>query len=36
VLFDVDLGAPIDSYPALTGDGTLIVGATDGTLAAIS
>ena len=22
VLFDVDLGAPIDSYPALTGDGT--------------
>jgi outer membrane protein assembly factor BamB len=36
VLFDVGLGAPIDSYPALTGDGTLIVGATDGTLAAIS
>lgn len=36
VLFDVGLGAPIDSYPALTGDGQLIVGATDGTIAAIS
>lgn len=36
VLFDIDLGAPIDSYPALAGDGTLIVGATNGTLAAIS
>ncbi|HJP77449.1 MAG TPA: PQQ-binding-like beta-propeller repeat protein [Pseudonocardiaceae bacterium] len=36
VLFDVGLGAPIDSYPALTGDGQLIVGATNGTLAAVS
>jgi outer membrane protein assembly factor BamB len=35
VLFDIDLGAPIDSYPALTGDGKLIVGATNGMLAAI-
>ncbi|HEY4024203.1 MAG TPA: PQQ-binding-like beta-propeller repeat protein, partial [Pseudonocardiaceae bacterium] len=35
VQFDVDLGAPIDSYPALTGDGTLIVGAGNGTLVAI-
>ncbi|HEY4460372.1 MAG TPA: PQQ-binding-like beta-propeller repeat protein [Pseudonocardiaceae bacterium] len=36
VLFDVDLGAPIDSYPALTGTGMLVVGATNGTFAAIS
>jgi outer membrane protein assembly factor BamB len=36
VLFDVDLGAPIDSYPALTADGVLVVGAGNGTLAAIS
>jgi outer membrane protein assembly factor BamB len=35
VLLDVNLGAPIDSYPALTGDRTLIVGASNGTLAAI-
>ncbi|MEC3982497.1 PQQ-binding-like beta-propeller repeat protein [Amycolatopsis sp. H20-H5] len=34
-LFDVDLGAPVDSYPALTGDGALIVGARNGVLAAI-
>lgn len=36
LLFDVGLGAPIDSYPALVGNSTLIVGATNGTLAAIS
>ncbi|HEX4225583.1 MAG TPA: PQQ-binding-like beta-propeller repeat protein [Pseudonocardiaceae bacterium] len=35
VLFDVALGAPIDSYPALTADGALIVGAANGTVAAI-
>jgi outer membrane protein assembly factor BamB len=35
-LFDLDLGAPIDSYPALTADANLIVGARDGTLIAIS
>jgi outer membrane protein assembly factor BamB len=35
-LFDVDVGAPVDSYPALTADATLIVGAQNGTLSAIS
>jgi outer membrane protein assembly factor BamB len=35
VLFDVNLGGPINSYPALTADGALIVGASNGTLAAI-
>lgn len=35
VLFDVNLRAPIDSYPALTADGALIIGATNGTLVAI-
>ncbi len=35
VLFDVDLGGPVDSYPALTADGTLIIGAGNGTLTAI-
>lgn len=35
VLFDVDLGAPIDSYPALTASGLLIVGGENGMLAAI-
>lgn len=34
-LFDVDLGAPVDSYPALTADGVLLVGSRDGTLTAI-
>lgn len=34
-LFDVDLGSPVDSYPALTADGVLLVGARDGTLTAI-
>jgi len=36
VLFDVNLGSPIDSYPALTADGTLIVGARDSRLTAIN
>lgn len=35
VLFDTDLGAPVDSYPALTADGALIIGAGNGTLVAI-
>jgi outer membrane protein assembly factor BamB len=35
VLFDVNLGAPVDAYPALTADGALIIGASNGTLAAI-
>jgi outer membrane protein assembly factor BamB len=35
-LFDVDLGAPVDSYPALTANATLIIGARNGTLSAIS
>jgi outer membrane protein assembly factor BamB len=35
VLFDVNLGAGIDSYPALAGNGTLIVGAANGTLTSI-
>lgn len=35
LLFDVDLGAPIDSYPALAANATLIAGATNGMLAAI-
>ena len=35
-LFDIDLGAPVDSYPALTADANLIIGARNGTLSAIS
>jgi len=35
-LFDVDLGAPVDSYPALTADANLIIGAGNGTLSAIA
>jgi outer membrane protein assembly factor BamB len=35
VLFDVNLGAPVDAYPALTADGALIIGASNGTLVAI-
>jgi outer membrane protein assembly factor BamB len=35
-LFDVDLGAPVDSYPALTADGNLIIGTRDATLSAIA
>ncbi|MCU1685620.1 MAG: hypothetical protein JWQ81_6359 [Amycolatopsis sp.] len=34
-LFDVDLGAPIDGYPALTADAALIIGARNGVLTAI-
>jgi hypothetical protein len=34
-LFDIDAHGPIDSYPAITGDGTLIVGTEKGTLYAI-
>jgi peptidoglycan/xylan/chitin deacetylase (PgdA/CDA1 family)/outer membrane protein assembly factor BamB len=35
-LFDIDVGATVDSYPALTADGALIVGVTDGRLLAIA
>jgi outer membrane protein assembly factor BamB len=35
VLFDVNLRAPVDAYPALTADGALIIGASNGTLVAI-
>jgi outer membrane protein assembly factor BamB len=35
VLFDVNLGAPVDAYPALIGDGALVIGASNGTLVAI-
>lgn len=34
-LFDVDLGAAIDSYPTLTRDGLLVIGTEAGTLTAI-
>ncbi|MEO7980701.1 MAG: PQQ-binding-like beta-propeller repeat protein [Sporichthyaceae bacterium] len=34
-LWQVDAGATVDSYPALTADGTLLVGVTDGRLLAI-
>ena len=34
-LFDVDLGAPVDSYPALTADGALVVGSRNGFVTAI-
>jgi outer membrane protein assembly factor BamB len=34
-LFDIDLGAPVDSHPALTADANLIIGARNGTLSAI-
>ena len=34
-LFQVRANGPIDSYPALTGDGTLIVGDQSGTVYAI-
>ena len=36
VLFDVDLGQSVYSYPALTADGALIIGGRDGALVAIS
>jgi len=35
-LFDIDTGATVDSYPALAGDGTLLIGSTSGLLYAIS
>lgn len=34
-LFDIATGATVDSYPALTGDGLLVVGVTDGRLLGI-
>lgn len=34
-LFDIDAHATVDSYPALTADGTLLIGATNGVLYAI-
>lgn len=36
VLFDLDIGAPIDCYPALTADANLIIGDRNGTLVAIA
>lgn len=35
-LFDIDAGATVDSYPALAGDGTLLVGTEGGELLAIA
>ncbi|MGH9181902.1 MAG: PQQ-binding-like beta-propeller repeat protein, partial [Acidimicrobiales bacterium] len=35
-LFDLGVGATVDSYPALTADGALIIGVTDGRLLAIA
>jgi outer membrane protein assembly factor BamB len=35
VLFDVDVGAPVDSYPALSADRQLIVGSRNGVLTSI-
>jgi len=35
-LFDLDVGATVDSYPALTADGALVVGVTDGRLLAVA
>ena len=34
-LFDINVHAPIDSYPAITGDGTLVIGTEKGVLYAI-
>ena len=34
LLWQLELGATVDSYPALTADGTLVVGVTDGRLLA--
>jgi outer membrane protein assembly factor BamB len=34
-LFDIATGAAVDSYPAIAGDGTLLIGSTDGSLYAI-
>ena len=35
LLFDLDLHAPIDSYPALSADGALIIGARNGILTSV-
>jgi outer membrane protein assembly factor BamB len=35
LLWQLELGATVDSYPALTGDGVLVVGVTDGRVLAI-
>jgi outer membrane protein assembly factor BamB len=35
LLFDLDLDAPIDSYPALSADGALIIGARNGVLTSV-
>lgn len=35
-MFDLDVGATVDSYPALTADGALIVGVSDGRLLAVA
>jgi hypothetical protein len=35
ILFDLDLGSPLDSYPALGADGGLVIGTRSGTLVAI-
>ena len=34
-LFDIDTGATVDSYPAITTDGILLIGSADGTLLAV-
>lgn len=34
-LFDLDTSATVDSYPALAGDGTLLIGSQSGVLSAI-
>lgn len=35
-LLDIDTGATVDSYPALAGDGTLLIGSENGSLYAIA
>ncbi|WP_086663351.1 PQQ-binding-like beta-propeller repeat protein [Lentzea kentuckyensis] len=35
VLFDVNVGGPVDSYPALSADGALVVGSRNGVLTSI-
>ncbi len=35
VLFDVDLGGPVDSYPALTADGAVVIGDRSGQVIAV-
>lgn len=36
LLWQIETGATVDSYPALTGDGALVVGVSDGRLLAIA